>query len=78
MKHKSVRPTLDRSDYRSPKGLASWWSKDGAWHIALPAIDPDPVTGLRNGGFLWTGYPYPTRDAAIAAIEKSLAVTSSS
>lgn len=58
-----------RADFESPKGIARWWSKDGAWHIALPAVDPDPKTGLRNGGFLWTADCYDTREGAIAAIE---------
>lgn len=60
--------TLDRSDYRSANGIASWWTKDGAWHIALPAPEIDPKTGLRSGGFLWTATGYNTREEAVAAI----------
>ena len=59
---------LDRSDYTSEKGVAGWWAKDGAWHIALPCPDPDPATGLRTGGFRWTGAQFSTREAAIEAL----------
>lgn len=57
-------------EYRSPKGIASFWPKDGLWHIALPAVDPDPVTGLSNGGFLWAPDSYPDRNQAVAVIEE--------
>ena len=57
-----------RAEYRSAKGIARWWAKDGAWHIALPAPDPDPVTGLSNGGFLYTDDNFDSRESAIAAI----------
>ena len=57
-----------RTDYHSPDGIASWWHKDGAWHIALPAPDPDPKTGLKTGGFCWTEDRYPTKLDAIEAI----------
>lgn len=60
-----------RADFESPNGIARWWAKDGAWHIALPAVNPDPQTGLNNGGFLWTADPYDTREEAIAAIENT-------
>jgi hypothetical protein len=60
-------PEDDRSEYRSPQGIASWWPKDGLWHIALPATDPGP-NGLRNGGFIYTDAEFHTRAAAIAAI----------
>ena len=58
----------DRTEFRSPKGIASWWAKDGAWHIALPCADPDPSTGLRTGGFRWTAAGFSTRAAAVAEI----------
>jgi hypothetical protein len=64
-------PTLDRADYNSPQGIASWWQKDGAWHIALPCADSDPKTGLRTGGFRWTGEQFNFRQDAIAAIERA-------
>lgn len=52
----SMKP--NREDYAGPNGLASWWKKDGAWHIALPTPD-----GLR-----WTADQYNTREQAIAAL----------
>ena len=58
-----------RDDYKSPQGIASWWQKDGAWHIALPCTDPDPKTGLRTGGYRWTTSQYDSRDNAIRAIK---------
>lgn len=58
---------IDRTEYRSAKGIAAWWAKDGAWHIALPC--PEIVDGLRTGGFRWTAAQFNDRDAAIAAIE---------
>jgi len=68
----------DRTEYRSEKGIAAWWQKDGAWHTALPyepteadrkqfsASYPD---GDNGPFFRWTANEYPTREAAIAAIE---------
>lgn len=53
---------LNREDYESPKGTASWWAKDGAWHIALPEGD-----GVRR----WTAAQFNTREEAIAAIEST-------
>lgn len=50
----------DRTDYISPAGIASWWAKDGAWHIA--------ITKLGQEGFYWTDDAYETRSDAIAAI----------
>lgn len=61
--------TIDRSEYKTDKGIAQWWPKDGLWHVALPAPDPCPKTGLRTGGFLWTGGGYPTREEAVSAIK---------
>lgn len=52
-----------REDYQSTFGLASWWEKDGAWHIAIPE------KGME--GFFWTADAYDTREQAIAALEKS-------
>jgi hypothetical protein len=53
-----------RKDYKSDCGIAAWWQKDGAWHIALPATnrfgEPD---------MLWTPDQYNTREEAIDAIE---------
>ena len=54
--------TSDREDYRSENGLAAFWQKDGAWHIALP-------DQFKNGELYWTGVPYPSKEAAIKAIE---------
>lgn len=59
---------LDRSEYKSEQGIARWWEKDGAWHIALPC--PEVVDGLRTGGFRWTATPYNRREDAVAAIEQ--------
>ncbi len=56
----------NRQDYQSEHGLARWWGKDGAWHIALPSRAPQ--TGLKTNVFRYTEDSYSTRDAAIAAI----------
>ena len=53
---------LEREEYRSEKGVAAWHVKDGAWHVAVPDKS-------RGGGFYWTGTDYPTREAAVKAIE---------
>lgn len=60
-------PAPDRTEYRSAKGIAGFWTKDGLWHIARPA--PEMVNGLRTGGFLWTDEEYQTREQAVAAID---------
>lgn len=52
----------NRDDYVSEKGQASWWQKDGAWHIAIPEQGRD--------GMFWTAEQFGTREAAIAAIEQ--------
>ncbi len=70
MKKNKIGDIEDRTDYRSPNGIASWWSKDGFWHIALPAPDPNPKTGLRTGGFLWTGDQYKNKLKAVQAINR--------
>lgn len=62
-------PESNREDFQNANGMARWWNKDGAWHIARPAPDPDPETGLRNGGFLWTGESFSTREEAVAALQ---------
>jgi hypothetical protein len=54
--------TENRKDYESPHGLASWWVKDGYWHIAIPS-------GCGDNQFLWTAEEFYTREEAIAAIE---------
>jgi hypothetical protein len=50
-----------REDYSSQSGLASWWQKDGAWHIAVAEEGRD--------GLFWTADAFDTRDQAIAALE---------
>ncbi len=57
---------MNRDDYRTENGIASWWQKDGAWHIGLPC--PDPLDGLKTGGYRWTGDQYNSREEAIDAI----------
>ena len=57
----TARP--NRAEYRDANGSASWWSKDGAWHIALPEPGRD--------GFFWTATQYATRADAVAAIAKA-------
>ena len=54
---------MNREEYRSEKGVAAWWQKDGAWHIALPESGRE--------GFFWTDTEYPDRDSAVAAIDKT-------
>lgn len=69
---------MNREDYISEKGIAEWWQKDGAWHIALPyepteqdrKLFPASYPADSNGPFFrWTGTQYLTREDAIAAIE---------
>lgn len=57
MKHQT---TLDRQPYDGPEGTVAWWTKDGAWHIALRNIS----TGVCR----WEPDSYPTREAAITAL----------
>ena len=57
----------DRTEYRSPNGVAAWWEKDGLWHIALPC--PPIVDGLKTGGFMWTEHEFDSREKAINAIK---------
>lgn len=54
----------NRTEYRSEHGIAAWWSKDGAWHIALP-VDKNGT----SGNFRWADAQYNSRDEAIEAIE---------
>lgn len=49
-----------RRDYVSKKGTASWWQKDGAWHICLCEAD---------GVHRWTASRYDSRQESIAAIK---------
>ena len=53
---------MDRSEYRSDTGIAAWWQKDGAWHIAIPEPGRD--------GFYWTPQQFGTREQAIEALNK--------
>ena len=57
----------DRSKYESKEGIATWWQKDGAWHIGLPC--PQIVNGLRTGGFRYTKDNYQNKADAISAIK---------
>ncbi len=59
-----------RADYKSAQGIASWWQKDGTWHIALPCPDPNDQ-GQFTGGFRWTEKSFSTRNEAIIAIVTS-------
>ncbi|CAN5459612.1 hypothetical protein BH20VER3_BH20VER3_00630 [soil metagenome] len=58
----------NREEYRNSNGIAAWWAKDGMWHVARPAPEIDPATGLKSGGFLWTAEEYPNRAEAVAAL----------
>jgi hypothetical protein len=51
----------NRKDYRSKKGLVGWWSKDGAWHIAIHYKGRE--------GTYWTKDNYVTKKEAIQALE---------
>ena len=59
----------DRAEHRSAQGIAAHWVKDNLWHIALPCPDPDPVSGLKTGGFKWSNLEFDTRAEAVTAIE---------
>jgi len=50
---------IDRSEFRNENGLARWWQKDGAWHVARHTGDQ----------LLWTNESYRTRDEAVAALK---------
>lgn len=58
-----------REDFRSNRGIARWWSKDGAWHVSLPCAEF--VDGLKTGGFRYIAADYRTREEAIEAIKKA-------
>ena len=53
------------ADYINDNGLARWWQKDGAWHIARP----DPMRGTSQ---YWTDESFSSRDEAIAALAKAV------
>lgn len=48
-----------RCDFRNENGVAAWWEKDGAWHVARPTGD---------GSVLWTDEIYRSRVEAISAL----------
>lgn len=67
----------DRSEYRSEKGIASWWSKDGYWHVARPHVPTEEDRRVfystyppgNDGPFYrWTDESFDTREEAIAAL----------
>ena len=60
---------IDRTDYHTPNGMAGWWCKDGAWHIATP--EKSTVTGRME--LLWQPGLYNSRESAIAALRAKLA-----
>ncbi len=49
--------SANREDYNCANGIAAWWIKDGAWHIA---VEPK---------LIWSDVGYDTREEAIAALE---------
>ena len=51
----------NRDDYRCHYGVASWWEKDGLWHVARP-------NAARGPGCFWTDETFTTREAAIATL----------
>ena len=57
----STQPS-DRTDYKCDAGIARWWAKDGAWHIAVH------LSGRE--GLFWTAAQYKTRDEAITALRE--------
>ena len=63
---KTIATAPDRTEYTSENGIARWWIKDGAWHIATP--DPN-----RDNRLFWTDDDYATREQAIRAIERNKA-----
>jgi len=52
-----------RLDYREKNGLATWWQKDGAWHVALPNPKKPGNT------LFWTDKSFSTREQAIQYIK---------
>lgn len=52
---------MDRTEYRSDKGVVAWWPKDGAWHIAIPEQGRE--------GFFWTAEQFDTKEDAIRALD---------
>lgn len=61
-------PGPDRSEYKCETGCVSWWSKDGAWHIAIAEEG--------RKGFYWTAEQFQTREQAITALAKAQGVQS--
>ena len=62
----TTQHTLNRDDYRNDNGLATWWSKDGLWHVARPIPDGH----INPGNLLFTNEEFKTREEAIAALAK--------
>jgi hypothetical protein len=60
--------TEDRSEYRDENGIAAWWVKDGAWHVARPVQDGH----INPGNLLWTAEAFDTREQAITALKASV------
>jgi len=69
--------TYDRTEYRSAKGVAAFWCKDGYWHTALPFKPTDRDRKLypvryppgNNGPFFkWSGERFETKEEAVKAI----------
>ena len=61
----------DYDDYNYKGAIICRWSKDGAWHIALPCPDPDE-NGRATGGLRWEPYDYRTKTDAIKAVDEAI------
>jgi len=68
----------DRDEYRSENGVAAWWQKDGAWHVALPFTPTEQdrkqfsesyPEGDDGPFFRWTADQFRTKGDAIEYIE---------
>ena len=62
---------LDREEYRNSNGVAAWWQKDGAWHVARPREfnGSDIETAGGEKGFFWTDESYNSKIEAVEALQ---------
>jgi hypothetical protein len=56
--------TLIHEEFKNENGVATWWEKDGLWHIARPGTNMYGEPAL-----MWTFDQFETREEAIAALK---------